>query len=221
MGRGDVIEVSKAGRPPDAMVSRGRSWFPKLPPGSPGKPPRGASPGPGRPNVWSFHTALSPDQVGAHLARGVGREGDDQGPEPIVGVFRPGAARLHRRPTASNKAKLPMGVDWAAEGEGSRVTCRMRPPPALVLVAGAWLAATMRAVGDVPGAIMALALHQDHLPGRSRDTPLGDLIDAVVMLAVAFGGLRIVRGFMDRDRVFLLDHVTRALEAGAVRGARE
>jgi hypothetical protein len=97
----------------------------------------------------------------------------------------------------------------------------MRPPPALVLVAGAWLAATMGAVGDVPGAVMAMVLHQDHLSGRGRGTPLGDLIDAAVMLAVAFGALRIVRGFLERDRDFLMDHVTRALQAGPVRATRE
>jgi hypothetical protein len=197
MGRGDVIEVPKANRPPDPMVA------------------------PKRPNVWTFHTACPSDQVGARLARGVGVEADLKGAEPIVGVFTPAGAVLRRRPTKRNNIKLPLQLNWTPEAEGAQVVCRMRLPIEYVLFIGVWLAFGLASLGAVPGAIMALILHEDRVAGFRRGSPVSHLVEPLVMIAVTYGLFRFVRAVMERDRAFLMDHATRALEAGPVRERRE
>ena len=197
MGRGDVIEVPKANRPPDPMVA------------------------PKPPNVWIFRTAFPPDQVGARLARGVGVENDPGGPEPIVGVFTSNSAVLRRRPTKRNNIKLPLQLNWTPEAEGAQVVCRMRLPIEYILFIGVWLAFGLASLGAVPGAIVALILHEDRVAGFRRGSPFSHLIEPLVMIAVTYGLFRVIGAIKERDRAFLMDHVTRALEAGPVREGRE
>ena len=197
MGRGDVIEVPKANRPPDPMVA------------------------PKRPNVWTFHTVVPPDQIGARLAPTVGAEDDPKGAEPIVGVFTPTGAVLYRRPESRKNTKFPLTLNWSAQAQGSQVTCRMRLPIAFTLFIGGWMVFALASLSAFPGAIVALVLHEDRVAGFRRGSPVSHLIEPLVMMAVAYGVFRFIRAVMDRDRAFLMGHVTRALEAGPVRESRE
>ncbi|WP_165184878.1 hypothetical protein [Caulobacter soli] len=197
MGRGDVIEVPKANRPPDPMAA------------------------PKRPNVWTFHTAVPPDQVGARLAATVGTDVGPGGAEPVVGAITPTDATLHRRPTSRKSLKFALTLDWTAQAEGSLVTCRARLPVEIVLFIGAWMVFTLLSLGAVPGALVALATHADHVAGFRRGSPVSHLIDPLVTMAVGYGLFRSMRAFAERDRVFLMDHVTRVLEAGPIREGRE
>ena len=197
MGRGDVIEVPKTNRPPDPVVA------------------------PKRPNVWTFHTAFPPDQIGARLARGVGVETVANGVEPIIGTVTSTGAVLRRRPTKRNNTKLALTVDWTSEAEGARVACRMPLPFEIILFLGGWMVFALASLGAFPGAIIALVLQQDHVAGFRRGSPVSHLIEPFVMMAIGYGVFRIIRAIMDRDRMFLMNHVTQALEAGPVREARE
>jgi hypothetical protein len=197
MGRGDVIEVPKANRPPDPMVV------------------------PKRPNVWTFHTAVPPDQVEARLAPTIGADVGPNGSEPVVGVITPTGATLHRRPTSRKSLKFRLTLDWAAQAEGSLVTCRTRLPIEIVLFIGLWMVFALASLGAVPGALVALVMHADRVEGFRRGTPLSHLIDPLVTMAVGYGLFRFMRAMQDRDRAFLMDHVTRVLEAGPVREGRE
>jgi hypothetical protein len=197
MGRGDVIEVPRANRPPDPMVT------------------------PKRPNVWSFHTAFPPDQVGPRLARTVGAEDRPKGAEPIIGAFTPGGAVLHRRPESRKNAKFSMTLNWTAQAQGSLVTCRMRLPIELVLFIGGWMVFALASLSAFPKALVAIVVHADRVAGHRRGTPLSHLIEPLVMLAVAYGLFRFFRAVMDRDRAILMAHVTQVLEAGPVRESRE
>jgi len=197
MGRGDVIEVPKANRPPDPMVA------------------------PKRPNVWTFHTACPPDQIGPRLAPTIGADVGPKGSEPVVGVITPTGAELHRRPTSRKSLKFPLTLDWAARAEGSLVTCRTRLPIEVVLIIGVWMVVTLASLGAVPGALVAIATHADHGVGFRRGTPVSHLIDPLVTMAVGYGLFRFMRAMQERDRVFLMAHVTRVLEAGPVREGRE
>jgi hypothetical protein len=197
MGRGDVIEVPKAHRPPDPMA------------------------GPKRPNVWTFDTAVPPDQVGARLTSTIGTDVGPNGAEPVVGVVTPTGAELYRRPTSRKSMKFPLSLDWAARAEGSLVTCRTRLPIEIVLIIGVWLVFALMSMGAVPGALVALFTHADRVAGFRRGSPVSHLIDPLVTLAVGYGLYRFVRAMQERDRVFLMAHVARVLEAGPVREGRE
>jgi hypothetical protein len=197
MGRGDVIEVPRAHRPPDPMVT------------------------PKRPNVWTFHTAIPPDQIVGRLGATVGADVGPNGAEPIVGVVLPTGAEIHRRPTGQKDTRLPMSLTWAAQGGGSLVTCRMRLPFAAIVVIGVLAFVALVSWTEVPAALVAIAVHADHVAGSKRGSPVSDLIEPFVATAVAYGVFRFVRARVERDRVFLMAHVTRVLEAGPVREARE
>jgi hypothetical protein len=197
MGRGDVIEVPKAHRPPDPMV------------------------GPQRPNVWTFHTAVPPDQIAGRLGPTVGADVGPKSSQPIVGVVLPTGATLHRRPTSDKSLKFPLALDWATQAEGSLVTCRIRLPFWLVVFIGGWAAFALMSLSAVPGALVALATHADRVAGFRRGSPVSHLIEPFVLAAIAYSLFRIARVFAERDRVFLMGHVTRVLEAGPVREGRE
>jgi len=194
MGRGDVIEVPRGNRPPDPMVT------------------------PRRPNVWTFHTAVPPEQVEARLAPTIGADVDS---EPVVGVVTPTGAELHRRPTSRKSPKFPLTLSWTAQAEGSLVTCRTRLPIEIVLFIGVWMVFAMASLGAVPGALVALVTHADRVEGFRRGTPISHLIDPLVMMAVGYGLFRFMRAMQERDRAFLVAHVARVLEAGPVREGRE
>ncbi|MEJ2816876.1 hypothetical protein [Caulobacter sp. CCG-8] len=197
MGRRDVIEVPKVHRPPDPMVV------------------------PKRPNVWTFHTAVPPDQIAARLAPTIGVDVGPNGSQPVVGAVAPTGAEIHRRPAQSKDTRLPMTLDWAAQGEGSLVTCRMRLPYAVVAVIGVLMFVALASLTQIPAAIAAIAVHADHAVGVRRGSPVSDLIEPFIATAIAYGVLRFVRTRAERDRVFLIDHVTRVLQAGPVREGRE
>ncbi|WP_029907209.1 hypothetical protein [Caulobacter sp. UNC358MFTsu5.1] len=197
MGRRDVIEVPKAHRPPDPTVI------------------------PRRPNVWTFRTAVPPDQVGARLAATIGTDVGPNGAEPVVGVVTPTGAELHRRPTSRKSLTFRLTLDWTAQAEGSLVTCRTRLPIEIVLFIGVWMVFALMSLGAVPGALVALATHADHVAGFRRGSPVSHLIDPLVTMAVGYGLFRFMRAMLERDRAFLMEHVTRVLEAGPVREARE
>lgn len=197
MGRGDVIEVPKANRPPDPMVT------------------------PKRPNVWTFHTAFPPEQVEARLAPTIGADVGPKGSESIVGVVTPTGAELHRRPTSRKSLKFRLALSWTAQAEGSFVTCRTRLPIEIVIFIGVWMVFALASLGAVPGALVAIVMHADRVEGFRRGTPLSHLIDPLVTMAVGYGLFRFMRAMLERDRVFLMNHVTRVLEAGPVREGRE
>jgi len=173
---------------------------------------------PRRPNVWTFHTAVPPEQVEARLAPTIGADVDS---EPVVGVVTPTGAELHRRPTSRKSPKFPLTLSWTAQAEGSLVTCRTRLPIEIVLFIGVWMVFAMASLGAVPGALVALVTHADRVEGFRRGTPISHLIDPLVMMAVGYGLFRFMRAMQERDRAFLVAHVARVLEAGPVREGRE
>jgi len=194
MGRRDVIEVPKVHRPPDPMAV------------------------PRRPNVWTFHTAVPPDQIAARLEPTIGADIGPGGSQPVVGDVAATGAEIHRRPTRNSNVKFPMTLNWAAQGEGSLVTCRMRLPFGYVLFIGAWAVTALASLGEVPGALMALTTELGRVRYR---VAVSDVVEPFVLAAIAYGLFWGARKFSERHRVFLMAHVTRVLEAGPVRESRE
>jgi hypothetical protein len=176
---------------------------------------------PKRPNVWTFHTALPPDQIAARLRPTVGDDVGPNGSQPVVGVITSDGAVLHRRPESRKSTKFPLTLNWTAQAEGSQVTCRMRLPIEFILFIGGWMVFALAALSAVPGALVALFVHADRVAGFRRGSPISHLIEPLVLFAIGYGIHRFVRAVMDRDRAILIGHVTRVLEAGPVREARE
>ena len=187
MRRGDVIEVPKANRPPDAMAV------------------------PKRPNVWEFHTGYPPAEVGGRLAKLVDPLDDRNGEWPIIGEIAEASAVLLRRPASRKSVRLPLHLEWAAEAEGSRVTCRMKLPFELVLFAGVWMVATLSPLTSLPGLLV------DVFHGRG----LYNLIGLLLFAALGAAAPWFLRRLLDRDRQFLMRYVTEMLEVRTVRERRE
>ena len=184
----DVIEVPKANRPPDTMAASKR------------------------PNVWEFHTAFPPDQIGGRLAKFADPEPGQDGQLPVIADIAENSAVLRRRPATRKNVQLPLRLEWAAEAEGGRVTCRMKWPLDLVLFAGFWMVMTLGPLTTLPGLLIELF-------GGSGEPQ--KLIGVLVFAALGAAAPWFLRRLQDRDRQFLMRYVTEMLEVQTVRERRE
>ncbi len=168
--------------------------------------------------VWRFHSPFPPGILSERLADSLDRPGKAKrvGVTGMVGLAHAKIFRTRYR----EGAPTPLRLDWAADGDGSLVTCqtrvagRMAKQAALVLRIGWALIAIMGA----PGEVRAVLDLDDGIPSGG---PMMWLIGMSLFGVVAIFLPSIAKWGVGAERDLLIAHARQAVDGGPVEEGRE
>lgn len=168
--------------------------------------------------VWRFHSPFPPEILSERLADSLDRPGKARR-VGVTGVVGPAHAKIFRTRYREG-APTPLRLDWAADGEGSLVTCQTR-------VAGrmgkqftfVWrIGVVLIAVIGAPGQIRAVLDLDD---GIHSGAPLMWLIVMSLFGVVAIFLPWIAKWGVGVERDLLIAHAREAVDGGPVEEGRE